>query len=37
MDILINDLTVEDVIMISTLFFAAVHGFSSGFMAGKGQ
>lgn len=37
MDILINDLTVEDIIMISALFFAAVLGFSFGYMAGKGQ
>lgn len=37
MDILINDLAVEDVIIITAIFFAVAFGFSNGFQAGKGR
>jgi hypothetical protein len=36
MDTLINNLTVEDVIMLSMLFFAVVVGFALGYIMGKG-
>jgi hypothetical protein len=37
MDTLISDLAVEDVIIITAMFFAAVLGFTFGFRSGKGR
>lgn len=37
METLISDLAVEDVIIITAMFFAAALGFTSGFRSGKGR
>lgn len=37
MDTLISNLAVEDVIIITAIFFAAAIGFTAGFRSGKGR